>query len=455
MHELIARRDSFTRVDEALELSDSPVVATDSRHGHNLLGEGFDWQLAVERVQSLRKQTRFAHRQSSRGPALTPISEVHMILTDISRLGALALGSMLLRQASAPTKPAESIEQVATLHVARAAYTATTLRSGQVLVVGGMTGSGDALAAVELFDPATHTSRSLESLAERRIDHTATLLGDGRVLIAGGYNGDYLRSLEIFDPSSRRFRPSGTLVEERSGHTATLLPDGRVLIVGGVGRGWTFLRSAELYDPAAGRSESVGSMSVPRESHTATLLADGRVLIVGGHNGRRQDMQVHASAEIFSPATRRFEPAGTLATARHKHDAIKLVDGRVLVVGGADRSDRVYFKTTEIYDPAAGKFVAGPSMAHSRYKIAGTSILLPTATSSSPPVRNARSCWMSEPERSERSPAAFPRHIASRPRRALTAMRCSSPAATRTAMRLPQASGDSVADRREPGAIPL
>jgi len=241
-----------------------------------------------------------------------------------------------------------------------------------------MADGGGSLATVELFDPANNAVQELGSLAERRAGHTATLLRDGRVLIAGGYNGDYLASLEIFEPSVKRFRPAGSLLEERSGQTATLLPDGRVLFVGGVGRGWTFLRSAELYDPETGRSEPVGLMNVPRESHTATLLADGRVLVIGGHSGRRQNMEVYARAELFDPRTRRFESGGTLATARHKHDAIRLTDGRVLVIGGADRTDRVHYSTTEIYNPRTATFERGPSMANRRYKIAGTTILLPT-----------------------------------------------------------------------------
>jgi hypothetical protein len=118
-------------------------------------------------------------------------------------------------------------------------------------------------------------------------------------------------------------------------------------------------------------------MSVPRESHTATLLADGRVLVIGGHNGRRQAMEVYASAELFDPQTRRFNATGTMVTPRHKHDAIGLRDGRVLVIGGADRTDNVYFATTEVYDPANNVFRRGPSMSNRRYKIAGTSVLLP------------------------------------------------------------------------------
>lgn len=295
----------------------------------------------------------------------------------VLRIGSLAYLALLARPASDPTEPAQSVRQVATLRTARAAHTATTLPSGQVLVVGGMADGGGSVAGVELFDPAHNTVQELAPLAVPRAGHTATLLGDGRVLIAGGYNGEYLASFEVFEPSAQRFRPAGSLVEERSGQTATLLPDGRVLFVGGVGRGWTFLRSAELYNPQTGRSEPVGSMSVPRESHTATLLADGRVLVIGGHSGRRPNVEVYASTELFDPEARRFEPAGTLATARHKHDAIKLADGRVLVIGGADRSDRVHYATTEIYSPRTGSYEPGPSMANRRYKIAGTSILLP------------------------------------------------------------------------------
>lgn len=276
---------------------------------------------------------------------------------------------------SVARKPA--LERVATMHTARSVHSATTLQSGQVLVVGGMADGEGSLNSVELFDPAGNSVQSLGPLAEARAGHTATLLPDGRVLVAGGYNGSYLASLEIFDPQTRRFRPAGSMTEGRSGHTATLLPNGRVLFVGGVGQGWSFLKTAEIWDPASGRSERVGSLAVPRESHTATLLDNGGVLIVGGHAGRHESKEVYASAEIFSPQSGRFEATGALQTARHKHDAIKLADGRVLVIGGADRSDRLHYETTEIYDPRTGSFGRGPSMANGRYKIAGTSVLLP------------------------------------------------------------------------------
>ena len=300
-----------------------------------------------------------------------------MLNMPVARLGALALLSVVAEPLGLRVKPADSIEKVATLHVARAAHTATTLSSGKVLIVGGMASGGGSLDDVELFDPARNTLQRVGSLANGRSGHTATLLGDGRVLIAGGYDGEYLQTVEIFDPATNVFKPGGSLLETRSEHTATLLTDGRILIVGGVGRGWTFLRSAEMYDPATGRSTSVGSMSAPREGHTATRLADGRVLVIGGHSGRRPNVTVYASAEIFDPRSGRFEATGSMGTPRHKHDAIRIADGRVLVVAGADRSDRVHFATTEMYTPGTGTFEPGPSMRHRRYKIARTSVLLP------------------------------------------------------------------------------
>lgn len=271
-----------------------------------------------------------------------------------------------------------SIHRVGTLRTPRAAHTATVLPDGRLLVAGGMGAGGGSLSSAELFDVDGGSTGRLPPLHHARVGHTATSLPDGRVVLVGGYDGGYLRSVEAFDPATGRFEDVGELREGRSGHTATPLADGRILIVGGIGRGWTFLASAELFDPRTGRSEPAGPLGVPRESHTATRLADGSVLITGGHRGRREAMEVYAGAEVYDPATNRFTPTGAMGTARHKHDAVLLADGRVLVIGGADRTDHRYFATTEVYDPAHGSFTAGPSMASSRYKIQGTSVRLPS-----------------------------------------------------------------------------
>lgn len=278
---------------------------------------------------------------------------------------------------AAPVVAAHSLRPMKPLLVGRSAHTATTLRTGHVLVAGGMVGGGQSVASMELVDPVRNTVREAGRLAQARLNHSATLLPDGRVVMAGGYGGSYLASVEVVNADGSRVRPGGSLRVARSGHTATLLGDGRILLTGGVGKGWTFLSSAEIYDPATGRSALVGSLSAARESHTATLLEDGRVLVVGGHQGRRANMEVFAGAEVFDTRTGRFEPAGVMRTPRHKHDAVRLADGRVLVVGGADHTDRVHFATTEVWVPRKASFQPGPKMAQARYKIAGTSIVLP------------------------------------------------------------------------------
>jgi hypothetical protein len=176
-----------------------------------------------------------------------------------------------------------------------------------------------------------------------RHSHTATLLPDGEVLLAGGYDagGRVLAEAELYDPREGRFVPAGAMDTARAGHVAVSLADGRVLLVGGVGEGWTFLATAELYDPAAAGFRATGSMRTARESHAAVRLLDGRVLVIGGHQGRWTDLRILADAEAYDPATGRFAPAGRMAVPRHKHDAVLLFsaaaaagDGEVLITGG-------------------------------------------------------------------------------------------------------------------------
>jgi Kelch motif/Galactose oxidase, central domain len=276
--------------------------------------------------------------------------------------------------------PRGTLVATSAMQVSRAARSATALPDGRVLVAGGFLERGSSKGA-EVYVPRTGRFAPLPPMVTTRHSHTATPLPDGKVLIAGGYGeGNVtLAAAELFDPKTNAFTPTGSLHAARADHVAIALANGTVLIVGGLGPGWTFLASAEVYDPATGRFSPTGSMAVPRESHAAARLLDGRVLIVGGHNGQRRNLTLLASAEVYDPATGAFGGAGAMRIRRHKHDAVLLPSGEVLISGGADeRDDRGVYDSTELFDPRRGTFVTGPMMQLGRYKHEGGSLLLPS-----------------------------------------------------------------------------
>lgn len=270
-----------------------------------------------------------------------------------------------------------SIQKAPDLNAARAAHTATLLPDGRVLIAGGFVSEGIFLNDASIFDPKTNSFSRFATMKERRSSHTATLLPNGKVLIAGGLNGDYLDSAELFDPATNTFSSIGKMTMPRSGHVAVLLKNGKVLIAGGTGTGWTFLSSAEIFDPRTNSFSKTGDMTLTRESHTATLLPDGNVLITGGHSGRRSAMRVYSQSEIYNVAKGRFEAAGDMTIKRHKHEAVALEDGRVLIVGGSDETDgRGAYNSAEIYDSQKKTFTAINNMTRARYKLQGAVVRL-------------------------------------------------------------------------------
>jgi TonB family protein len=239
---------------------------------------------------------------------------------------------------------------------ARQNHTATLLRDGRVLIVGGR---GDQpIASAEIYDPSSGTFSPAGNLREARESHTAALLPDGRVLVCGGTgaaNRD-LTSAEIYDPVTRAFTPAGNMTSARTSFHAVALQDGRVLLLGGVGAAGG---TAEIYDPARATFHATGNMTTPRYGFSASALEGGQVLIAGGSAGSSGGPAM-ASAEIYDPATNSFQLTGPMTGPREFHTALLLADHKVLITGGIPGSPGAPLAATEIYDPATATFSEGP-----------------------------------------------------------------------------------------------
>ena len=247
------------------------------------------------------------------------------------------------------------------LVTARYAHTATLLPNGDVLIAGGFSGAGDgSLASVEQYRPATNTWSAAGSLATARADHTAVLLPNSTVMFAGGYDSatvGYLPSAELYVATKHRWFTAGLLGTARYSHTATLLPTGKVLVAGGANG--PVLPSAELYDPATNTWSAASPLVIARRYHTATLLPSGKVLVTGGQGVSG----TLTSAVLYDPTTNTWSTAGFLATARYQHTATLLPNGKVLVAGGWNGSA---LPSAELYDPATNSWSAAGSLAAAR-----------------------------------------------------------------------------------------
>ncbi len=330
---------------------------------------------------SITVTTRFAHTAT-----LLPNDQVLVAGGQLYRSGPDRSGPVIhTNSAELYDLAARTWSYTGNLSRARENHTATLLANGKVLVVGGGYIDFDEHAeffnTAELYDPATEMWSVTGNLNVARAFHTAMLLPNGEVLVAGGYtlitpvsSPSYTESAELYDPATGTWSVTGNLSTDRSSHTATLLPNGKVLVAGGC---CPSLNSAELYDPATRTWSITGNLSTARLGHTATLLPNGQVLVAGGYPVSVSSPSGTNSAELYDPATGTWSVTGNLSTARFGHTATLLPNGQVLVAGGGNRtgSTENSLNSTELYDPATGIWSSTANLNTAR--VAHTATLLP------------------------------------------------------------------------------
>ena len=227
---------------------------------------------------------------------------------------------------------------------------AVSLRDGRALLIGGLLdATGEKSLAAEIYDPATAKFSLTGSLKTAREWPNATLLQDGKVLVSGGNapedGSQLIGRAEIYDPATGQFTNTGSMLTNRVGNSATLLGDGRVLMVGGEsGDITTRLKSAEIYDPKTGKFGKTGSARVGHDAPVAVRLKDGRVLLVGGDGET-------PSTELYDQETGRFTASGPLVGGvNYSAEAgVLLQDGRVLVIASDMTTDA--WPAIEVYWP--------------------------------------------------------------------------------------------------------
>jgi N-acetylneuraminic acid mutarotase len=318
------------------------------------------------------------------GPAATLLPNGRVLLTGGTDGTVLDFAPLASTEIYDPV--ADQWSSGASMANPRAYHTVTLLQNGKVLVAGGSVAGGignSVTANAELYDPSTNRWSQAGNMANARSNHTATLLRDGKVLVAGGFGAVVAgergtASAELYDPSSNTWSSTTSMATARLYHTATLLPNGKVLVAGAYGCSTTCSAdaSAELYDPSSNTWSSTTSMTTARDRHTATLLPNGKVLVAGG-DSCSTTCSADTRAELYDPSSNAWSSAGNMANARSAHTATLLQNGKVLVAGGDDITGAIT-ASAELYDPSTNTWSSAGSMIHAR--IGNTATLLTNGT---------------------------------------------------------------------------
>ena len=213
---------------------------------------------------------------------------------------------------------------------------------GVLLVDGRVMLTSANAATVDIYDPATDTFSSVPLKVVHRFGQRIVRLRDGRVMVMGGDGcngacGPAQKDAEIWDPKTGQFTVTGSMIEGRSQFTAHTLPDGRVMVFGGAsssaGGVNAPMKGIEAYDPKTGLwTKMTYELSVGRTWQASALVRDGSILVMGGYTN--VSCTPSSSVDQVDPVAGTVASFGTLPTANTEWNAVTLLDGSVLGVGG-------------------------------------------------------------------------------------------------------------------------
>jgi hypothetical protein len=364
----------------AIPASTSPATITG-------LTPGTQYQIAVAAtniagtgplsvVHSVNTTGTFTGSGATAGPSLTAAGlEQGVALPDgrVFLVGGYLPDNSLSKIAQIYNPATNTMTTVASMSTARLGHTATLLSDGRILVAGGS--DGGALDTAEIYNPVSNIWSSTGSMSAARMYHTATLLPDGRVIVIGGLSttcGCAIGNVDIFNPTTGVWTPASSIPPRRQ-HFAALLQNGKVLVFGGLGNSSsTPLTSSIMYDPVANAWSAVGNMLVSRNYPAMTVLQDGRILVAGGYLGSTY----YSSTEIFNPSTNLWSAGPAMTTPRMQSAMVTLLDGRVLIAGGMTSLPLSYnftgfLRSTEIFAPNTNQWSVGPDLITPRAQAGG------------------------------------------------------------------------------------
>ncbi|MBZ5613210.1 MAG: hypothetical protein LAO23_04305 [Acidobacteriia bacterium] len=267
----------------------------------------------------------------------------------------------------------------ASLHAARDGHTATLLPNGNVVIAGGEN-NNQAVSSSEVYSPTFGSWVVSGNLNVARSNASAVLLPNGEILIAGGCISSCLSgttsSAELYNSLGGKWTSTGAMITARTYFSMVRLPSGQILVAGGCtglnANGCSGVTNkAEIYNPSTGKWTATGSMIAARGNLTATLLPNGKVLAAGGINGADNPI---GTAELYNPATGKWTATGNMITARDEHTAALLATGNVLVAGGENLSGVTTIRT-ELYNPSTGKWTATGNLNTSRLEHTSTMLM--------------------------------------------------------------------------------